>query len=160
PDSVAAFQGVGPPRPVIEAPKGGTNVVSGLGVYTGGINPRATAVRWMAGEDSLLQDIQVLGGGGTYLPPGVRSGFYATTPPGDPASRGRWSAQYPSLWVTSGGGGTLSNIWSNDQDAQGGLYVSDTTTPGHVYEISVEHHLFNEIKLDHVENWDFDAPQT
>ena len=40
------------------------------------------------------------------------------------------------------------------------MLVSDTTTPGHVYELSAEHHLFNEIKLDHVENWDFNAPQT
>ena len=38
--------------------------------------------------------------------------------------------------------------------------MSDTTTPGHVYELSAEHHLFNEIKLDRVENWDFNAPQT
>jgi len=38
--------------------------------------------------------------------------------------------------------------------------VSNTTTPGHVYELSNEHHLRNEIKFDHVENWDVNAPQT
>ena len=38
--------------------------------------------------------------------------------------------------------------------------MSDTKTPGHVYELSNEHHLFNEIKLERVENWEFLAPQT
>jgi sugar lactone lactonase YvrE len=167
PDATPAFQAAGPPRPVIEAPRGGTNIVSGIGIHTGGINPRATAIRWMAGEDSLMQDVQILGGGGTYLPAAVRSALYGggragegAGRGGDPSSSGRWSAQYPSIWVTSGGGGTFSNIWSNDPFAQGGFYVSDTTTPGHVYEMSVEHHLFNEIKLERVENWDFNAPQT
>ncbi len=36
----------------------------------------------------------------------------------------------------------------------------NTTTPGHVYELSNEHHVRNEIKFDHVENWDINAPQT
>jgi DNA-binding beta-propeller fold protein YncE len=44
--------------------------------------------------------------------------------------------------------------------AQAGFYVSDTTTPGHVYELSNEHHVRSEIKFDHVENWDVNAPQT
>jgi len=158
PDSTAAFQGAGPPRAVLEAPPGGKTTVSGIGIFTGGVNPRALAIRWMAGEDSLLQDVQILGGGGTYLSSKVRAAFYGGGRPGDPLSPGRWGAQYPSIWVT--GGGTFSNIWSADQFAQGGFYVSETTTPGHVYEMSVEHHLFNEIKLDHVENWDFNAPQT
>jgi len=38
--------------------------------------------------------------------------------------------------------------------------VSNTKTPGHVYELSNEHHVRNEIKFDHVENWDINAPQT
>jgi len=33
-------------------------------------------------------------------------------------------------------------------------------TPGHVYQLSNEHHVRVEIKLDHVENWDLNAPQT
>ena len=62
--------------------------------------------------------------------------------------------------MTRGGGGTFNNIWSPNTYAQSGFYVSDTTTPGHVYQLSAEHHLFGEIKLDRVENWDFNAPQT
>ena len=62
--------------------------------------------------------------------------------------------------MTRGGGGTFHNIWSPNTYARSGFYVSDTTTPGHVYELSAEHHLFSEIKLDRVENWEFHGPQT
>ena len=160
PDSTPGFQGVGTPKALIEAPRGGTNIVSGLGLFTGGINPRALSVLWMAGEQSLMNDVQILGGGGTYLPPAVRSAFYDAGRNGVPFSGGRWGAQYPSIWVTHGGGGTFTNIWSPNQYSQGGFYVSDTTTPGHVYELSNEHHLFNEITLERVQNWEFLAPQT
>src|SRR4051812_44667832 len=160
PDRTAGYQDVGPAKAVIVAPQGGHNIVSGLGIFTGGVNPRATAILWMAGEDSLLDDIQFHGFGGSNLAPAVRTALY---PPGTGRGQfvaGRWGAQYPSLWVTRGGGGTFNNIWSPNTYAQSGFYVSDTTTPGHVYELSNEHHLFNEIKLDRVENWDFNAPQT
>ncbi len=36
-DGTPAFQGVGSPVPVIEAPRGGTNIMTGLGVYTNGV---------------------------------------------------------------------------------------------------------------------------
>jgi hypothetical protein len=53
-----------------------------------------------------------------------------------------------------------SAIWSPNTLAQAGFYVSDTKTPGHVYELSAEHHIRVEIVLDNVENWEFLAPQT
>lgn len=163
PDNTPAFAGADGPKPVLDAPQHGTNIVSGLGVYTGGANPRAVGIRWMAGETSLMDDVQFHGGGGTYLPASVRTAFYnggRAAGPGANGAGGRWGAQYPSLWITHGGGGTFADIWSPDTFAQAGVEISDTTTPGHVYELSTEHHLFNEIKLDHVENWDFNAPQT
>jgi hypothetical protein len=40
-DGTEAFQGVGAPKSVIEARKGGTNILSGIGIYTNAINPRA-----------------------------------------------------------------------------------------------------------------------
>jgi len=161
PDSTPAYQGVGPAKAVLESPQGGRNIVSGLGIYTGGINPRAAGIIWMAGEQSLLNDIQFLGGGGTFFPANIRTALYPTAARGgSPFAAGRWGAQYPSLWVTRGGGGSFANIWTPNTYAQGGFYVSDTKTPGHVYELSAEHHLFNEIKLERVENWDFNAPQT
>ena len=62
--------------------------------------------------------------------------------------------------MTHGGGGTFADIWTPDTFAQAGLFVSDTKTPGHVYELSAEHHVRTEIKFDHAENWDLNAPQT
>ena len=46
----AGFQGVGAPRAVIFAPAGGSNIFSGFGVLTGGINPRAVGVLWSCGR--------------------------------------------------------------------------------------------------------------
>jgi len=100
------------------------------------------------------------GGHGTNLANGQRFNPYNDnhSADGDPARR--WDGQYPSLWVTRGGGGTFNGIWSPDTYASAGLYVSDTHTPGHVYEISVEHHVRNEIVLNRVANWELLAPQT
>ena len=41
PNNSPAFRGVGEPKPLFEAPKGGRNIISGLGIYTTGDNPRA-----------------------------------------------------------------------------------------------------------------------
>jgi sugar lactone lactonase YvrE len=154
PDSTPAFMGVGAPKPVIAAPSGGINIITGFGVLTGGINPRAVGVLWNAGEHSLVDDVRLLGGHGSGTNP------YNNNATADPDLRKRWDGQYPSLWIADGGGGTFANIWTPDTFAQAGFYVSNTTTPGHVYELSNEHHVRNEIKFDHVENWDINAPQT
>jgi sugar lactone lactonase YvrE len=90
----------------------------------------------------------------------MRFNRYNSNRGGAPDPAHRWDGQYPSLWVTNGGGGTFNGIWSPDTFTSAGLYVSDTDTPGHVYEISVEHHVRNEIVLDRVANWEFLAPQT
>jgi hypothetical protein len=62
--------------------------------------------------------------------------------------------------VTGGGGGIFHNIWSPNTYARSGFHVSDTSTPGVVYELSAEHHLFSEIRLDRVQHWTFYGPQT
>ena len=160
PDASPGFDGPGGPHAVLQAPQGGTDIFSGLGIYTGGVNSRAFGVLWMAGETSLMDDIQFLGGGGTRLPAAMKAALYPGDTARGPSWYGRWGAQYPSLWVTKGGGGVFADIWTPDTYAQAGFYVSDTTTPGHVYEFSNEHHLFNEIRLERVENWDINAPQT
>jgi len=154
PDGTAGFQGVGTPRPVLEAPAGGSNLLSGFGISTGGANPRAVGVLWQAGEKSLIDDVRFLGGHGSGVNP------YNNNHTTDPDLHKRWDGQYPSLWITNGGGGTFADIWTPDTFAQAGFYVSHTKTPGHVYELSNEHHVRTEIKLDHVENWDVNAPQT
>ncbi|MGH2444347.1 MAG: glycosyl hydrolase family 28-related protein, partial [Chloroflexota bacterium] len=160
PDSTPAFQGPGAPKPLIEAPRGGTNIVTGIGLYTGGINSRAVGALWMAGEHSLMDDVRFLGGHGTYFPDDKLVNPYNNTHTADPDIHRRWDAQYPSLWVTNGGGGTFADIWTPDTFAQAGLYISDTSTPGHVYQLSSEHHVRNEIKLDRVANWELAALQT
>ena len=153
-DETPEYQGVGTPKAVLLAPPGGENAVSGIGVFAGGINPRAVAVLWKAGEHSLMDDVRFLGGHGSGSNP------YNNNQTADSDLHKRWDGQYPSLWVADGGGGTFADIWTPNTFAQAGFLVSNTTTPGHVYELSNEHHLRNEIKFDHVENWDINAPQT
>jgi sugar lactone lactonase YvrE len=159
-DGTAAFQGPGAPVPLIETPKGGHNIVTGIGLYTNGINDRAVGALWQSGADSLMDDVRFLGGHGTNAADGTRIDPYNNTHTADPDIHRRWDAQYPSLWVTNGGGGTFADIWTPSTFAQAGLYVSNTTTPGRVYELSSEHHVRTEVKLDRVENWEIIALQT
>lgn len=158
PDSTPAFQGPGSPRPLLEAPKGGANIVTGIGLYTNGINSRAVGARWMAGKDSLMDDVRFLGGHGTFVP--GMSPIYNNTHTADTDINRRWDSQYPSLWITDGGGGTFANIWTPNTFAQAGLMISNTTTEGRVYELSSEHHVRNEVKIDHASNWKIYALQT
>ena len=166
-DETPAFQGVGTPKPLIEAPKGGTNIITGIGLYTNGINPRATALKWMAGKDSMVQDVRFLGGHGTVdpdAPAEERRKFweqiYNNTHTADSNINRRWDGQYPSLWVTNGGGGTFVNIWTPSTFAQAGLYISNTSTSGRIYELSSEHHVRNEVVLHKASNWQIYALQT
>jgi Pectate lyase superfamily protein/SMP-30/Gluconolactonase/LRE-like region len=159
-DGTPAFQGVGAPKALLEAPRGGTNIVIGLGLYTNGVNPRAVAARWMAGPSSMMNDVRFLGGHGTNRLDGTRENPYNNTHTADPDLARRWDGQYPSLWVTDGGGGTFLDIWTPSTFAQAGMLVSDTSTPGRVYELSSEHHVRNEVQLHRVSNWAIYALQT
>ena len=164
-DSTPGFEGVGPPKPLLETPKGGTNIVTGIGLYTNGINPRAVAAKWMAGTDSMMNDVRFLGGHGTIDPNAtaeearkVRRQIYNDNHTGDSNPNRRWDSQYPSLWIT--GGGTFVGIWTPSTFAQAGLYISNTSTGGRIYELSSEHHVRNEVVLDHASNWQIYALQT
>jgi sugar lactone lactonase YvrE len=160
PDNTPGYQDVGAPKALMEAPRGGNNIVSGIGLFTGGINPRATALLWQSGADSLVDDVRFLGGHGTNNPDGSRWDPYNDTHSADPDIKKRWDGQYPSLWVTNGGGGSFTNIWTVSTYAQAGTLISDTTTPGKMYELSNEHHMRVEIGLRNVQNWALYAPQT
>ena len=160
PDGTPAYSGIGNPKALIESARGGDAIVSGLGLNTNGINPRATALLWKAGAGSLVQDVKIQNGHGTTLADGTRFDPYNANHSGDPDPAKRWDAQYPSIWITDGGGGTFTDIWSTSTYATSGFKVSDTDTPGHVYELSNEHHVRAEIVLDNVKNWEFLAPQT
>ncbi len=159
-DRTAAFQGVGPPKPMVEAPRGGTNIVIGIGLYTNGINSRAVAAKWMAGSRSMMNDVRLLGGHGTANLDGTRTNPYNNNRTADPDAARRWDSQYPSLWVTDGGGGTFLGLWTPSSFAQAGLLVSNTDTEGRVYGMSSEHHVRYEVQLHDVANWKLYALQT
>jgi hypothetical protein len=159
-DDTPAYAGVGAPKALMESARGGDAIVTGLGLHTGGTNPRATGLLWRAGERSLVDDVKFQGGHGTILPDGSKFDPYNANHTADADPKKRWDGQYASLWVTDGGGGTFNGLWTPNTYAQAGLYVSNTSTPGHVYEMSAEHHLRAEIVLDGVRNWEFLAPQT
>ncbi len=160
PDRTPAYQGPGSPKALLEAPQGGQNIVTGIGLFTNGTNSRAVGALWMAGANSLMDDVRFLGGHGTNGLNNERLNPYNNTHTGDPDIHRRWDSQYPSLWVTNNGGGIFANIWTPDTFAQAGFYVSDTTTPGRVFELSAEHHVRTEMKFHKVANWELDALQT
>jgi hypothetical protein len=149
-NNTAGYAGVGTAKALIESAKGGNAIVSGVGLWAGAINPRATALLWKAGEASMVNDVRIHGP--VQFFDGKRIG---ANEPG-----ARMDSQHASIWVTDGGGGTFAAIWTPNGLATTGFLVTDTKTPGHVYELSAEHHFKNEIVLRNVENWEFLAPQT
>jgi sugar lactone lactonase YvrE len=159
-DNTPGFDGAGAPKAMLQTAQGGRAIVSGIGLFTGGANNRAVAVMWMAGKDSLMDDVRFLGGHGTNNADGSRMNPYNNTHSGDPNALYRWDAQYPSLWVLQNGGGTFADIWTPDTFSQAGMYISDTKTEGHIYELSSEHHVRNEVKLKRAANWELVALQT
>jgi len=96
---------------------------------------------------------------GTPNLPGFGNSVYNNNRTADPDIRRKWDAQYPSLWVTNGGGGTFKDIWNASTFAQAGMHVSDTKTEGRVYAMSSEHHVRNEIKFTRASNWQVYALQ-
>jgi hypothetical protein len=158
PNGSPLYQGADTPKALLESARGGDAIVSGIGLATGEVNNRAVALLWRAGEHSMVDDVRIQGGHGTRLADGSRDDPYKKS--GNWDTTAWWDRQYPSIWVTDGGGGIFSGIWSPSGYAQAGFYVSNTKTPGHVYELSAEHHIRNEVVLDGVENWEFLAPQT
>jgi hypothetical protein len=108
----------------------------------------------------MMNDVRFLGGHGTPLPDGSRENPYNSSHTADPGPDRQWDGQYPSLWVTDGGGGTFLDIWTPSTFAQAGMMVSDTETEGRAYQISIEHHVRNELKVRNAAHWRFYALQT
>ena len=159
-----AFGGFGAPKPLIVAPEAGTNIISGIGLYTAQNNYRAVACKWMAGEKSMINDVKFIGGHGTMNPgPKVpwkwEENKLSQGQTASSASEQVWDTQYWSLWVTNNGGGIFKNIWTASTYAVSGFYCSYTNTRGRVYAMSVEHHVRNEVRLNNVSNWNIYALQ-
>lgn len=144
----------GNPKALLETPSDGTNIVAGVGLDSGGNNPSAVAALWRAGAESMMDDVKFIGGHGSNVP------IYNNTNSGDPDVQRRWDSQYPSLWVTDGGGGTFKGLWTASTFAQSGMLVSNTQTEGRVYQMSAEHHVRYEIQVRNAANWHFIAMQT
>ncbi len=161
PDNTEGFSGPGGPKAVLETPEGGSSIVSGIAIDAGGRNPRAAGCKWMSGETSYMNDVKFMGGHG--IMEWGNGGFinpYNSTRTGDLYPEKKWDSQYWSLWITNGGGGVFKDIWSASPYAAAGLYISDTSTPGCIYAISLEHHVRSEARLKRVSNWKIFGLQT
>ncbi len=151
-DNTEAFGGMGSPKPLLQVPAGGANILSGIGIDAGGKNPRAVGCKWMAGAGSYMNDVKFVGGHGSmnhtsgWIPP------YNENRTGDANPDRKWDSQYWSLWITRGGG-IFKDIWTASPYAGAGMYASDTSTETRIYAMSVEHHVRNEIIFKNVSNW-------
>ena len=161
-ESTPAFSGFGAPKPLLETPKGGKNIVNGIGLNTGAYNYRAVGCKWMAGKDSYMNDVKFLGGHGTIArgpstPRQQSQGGQQISSPTNPVSNQgmdrAWDNQYWSLWITDGGGGVFKDVWTASSYSANGIYVNNTSTVGKIYAMSVEHHVRNEARFKNVSNW-------
>jgi sugar lactone lactonase YvrE len=140
-DDSPGFEGEGNPVGVLVAPKGGGNIVVSISVVPG-MNSRAAGLVWMAGNNSLLDDVSF---------PGIRR------PPGS----GGGGTLGPDLLIKDGAGGIFRGNWPHGVSSRtGGLRIENTDAPGKVYQMSVEHHFQVEAQFHNVQNWEFYALQT
>lgn len=96
-ESTPAFSGFGSPVPMVESSKGGDDIVTGIGICTGGYNSRAVGMKWLAGEKSLLNDVKFVGGHGTMNKPAPRPEGQASQMPQTPtAGQAAQSPQGPT----------------------------------------------------------------
>jgi hypothetical protein len=135
--STPGFTDTSKPKPVILAPNGSAPIVSGIGVLLENDNPGAVGVKWMAGTGSFMDDVTI---------------NTSRTKTGTELLYG--------LWITGSGAGTFKGIWTPSESATAGLVITDTSTPGTMYQMSVEHHRKVEIILRNVANWTFYTIQT
>lgn len=136
-DETAGFTDPENKKAFLIAPKNGTNGINGIG-FNFGNNPGVIGIKWMAGSQSYINDGLFNGGGAGSL---------------------FGKGQSYTIWITDGGGGIFKNFWINDKRSKLPFYVSETKTPGTIYEISVEHHKDLEVKFENVENWSVYALQ-
>jgi hypothetical protein len=160
-DEAAKFTGQGDAVPVVESAKGGTAILTGIGIGTGMMDRRAAGLIWRAGPRSMVEDVNFRFG------PGRGNAVLASNLPKPAQPRQNPAAysvnmgtQYPSLWVQDGGGGIFRGIWTANTLARAGLLVENTTTPSLVYQMSCEHHMLHETQFHHASNWTVYALQT
>jgi hypothetical protein len=125
------------PKAVIVAPAGSAPIVSGIGILLQNPNPGSVGIKWMAAPESFLDDVTI-----------------------STSRAGTGAEERYGLWITDGGAGTFRGIWTPSESATAGLVISNTSAPGTMYQISVEHHRKVEVILRNVSNWTFYTLQT
>jgi len=164
-----AFVGEGDPIGVISAPRGGSNILCSLSIGSGGRNSRAASVLWMAGPNSMLDDVSFVGGGG--FGGGFGGGRGATRGTNAPAggtnasvsrsvAPGQGDNTHAGDLIVRDGGGIIRGCWPHDTGARVGLRIENAATRGRIYQISVEHHLRIETQFFNARNWEICALQT
>ncbi|MFG1707542.1 glycosyl hydrolase family 28-related protein [Nonomuraea sp. M3C6] len=136
------------PRALVSTPRGGRNIVTGIGFDTARQTAGAVNLLWQSASGSYLADVTTQ----------FVKWHPADAPSGDPGYTYRGAHKY-GIWVR-GGGGTFANVWSMNGWAENGLLVEDTDVPARLYEISVEHHETREVVLRRVSGWRFLGLQT
>lgn len=127
------------PAAMLKIPEGGLNHISGI-CFDGGRNRGVIQVDWMGAPSSIMEDcLFSFGGHG-----GVNKG----------------RDRYYGIYVHDGGAGVFKNIWIPDVWTRDGFHISNTSAPGQIWMISVEHHLDIEVVLENVSNWKIVALQT
>ena len=159
-DGETNFTGAGEYKGVVESSGGGNNIIQGIGLDSAANNVRAVALKWMAGAGSMVNDVKLLGGHGTYRPDGTRLSPYNAGHTGDSNPKRIWDSDGPGLLVTRNGGGTFADVWTASTFSACGMMIENTTNSGRIYELSSEHHVRNEIILHNASHWQIYALQT
>lgn len=169
-----AFGGAGDAIGVVTAPHGGSNIIASIGINCGLRNPRAAGVIWMAGANSMMDDVSFPVGAGPFGGGRGRAGnsdaaaaigetnAAPSTPRSGGSGRGPGygNTQAGDIIVRDGGGGVFRGCWAHDTNGKAGLNVENTATPGRIYQMSVEHHLRIETQFHNVRDWEIYALQT
>lgn len=138
-DHADGFDDADAPASMITIPPSGKNHISGICI-DGGTNDGAIQVDWMGDPESIMEDcLFEFGGHGD-----VRKG----------------RDRYYGLYIHDNGAGVFKNIWIPDVLSRDGIHISNTSAPGQIWMISVEHHLEVEVVMENVSNWRIAALQT
>lgn len=138
-DHVQGFDDDRSPAVMFQIPKGGRNHISGI-CFDGGRNKGVIQVDWLGDPASILEDcLFTFGGHGK-------------------TRKGR--DRYYGIYVHDDGAGVFKNIWMPDVWTRDGFHICNTSSPGQIWMISVEHHLDIEVVLENVSNWKIVALQT
>jgi hypothetical protein len=138
-ESTPAFSGFGAPKALLESSIGGANILNDVkfvGGHGGMNKPRPSEAAPQRNDQQQA--------------PRISSPY---NPIANQGMDQAWDNQYWSFWITNNGGGIIKDVWSASTYALSGLYVNNTSTPGRIYAMSLEHHVRNEAHFKNVANW-------